>query len=341
VYHGHKVIDVHGHLSTPPEFMQYAVQLLHLRRFEEKIAPYTDEHGGFSISDAQLEAPLKAHLQAMDERNIDVQLLTPRPVSMWHWELPDVQEPWCRTVNDVTARTVKLHPDRFVGMAQLPQNAQLDTANCLDEFDRCINTLGFVGAIVNPDPGADHTAPGMQYEYWYPLYAKAEQLNAPLMIHASFWRTPVLKGVPHNNQVNANISQFLATVALEHSHVFDHFPKLKVFVCHAGGMLNRFAENDPEHVFGNKVLPGDNLWYDTSVYDPDYLALAVKRRGAHRMMFGTEVPGSGNRTFRADGRTSDDLVPVIDGLDFLTPDQKVDILHRNARRFFPRLEGRL
>ena len=91
VYQGHKVIDVHGHLSTPPEFMAYAVQLLHLRRFEEKIAPYTDEHGGFSISDEKLEVPLKAHLEAMDARQIDVQLLTPRPVSMWHWELPDVQ----------------------------------------------------------------------------------------------------------------------------------------------------------------------------------------------------------------------------------------------------------
>src|SRR5579871_5961129 len=274
LYQGYKVIDVHGHLSTPPEFMLYAVQLLHLRRFEEKIAPYTDEHGGFLVTDEQIEAPLKGHLRAMDERNIDVQLLTPRPVSMWHWELPDVQEPWCRVVNDFIARTVKLHPDRFIGMAQLPQNAQLDTRNCLAELERCVNELGFVGAIVNPDPGADHTTPGMQYDYWYPLYEKAQALDVPLMIHASFWRTPVLKGVPHNNQVNANISQFLATIALEHSQVFEEFPRLKVFVCHAGGMLNRFAGNDHEHVFGNKVLPGDNLWYDTSVYDPDYLALA-------------------------------------------------------------------
>jgi predicted TIM-barrel fold metal-dependent hydrolase len=76
--------------------------------------------------------------------------------------------------------------------------------------------------------------------------------------------------------------------------------------------------------------------FDTCAYDADYLALAIKQHGANRMLFGTEAPGSGGRAIRkSNGRPSDDLVPVIGGFDFLTEDQKLDIFHRNAKRFFP------
>jgi hypothetical protein len=39
-------------------------------------------------------------------------------------------------------------------------NAQLDTSTCVAELEYCINDLGFVGVMVNPDPRAGHTAPG-------------------------------------------------------------------------------------------------------------------------------------------------------------------------------------
>jgi predicted TIM-barrel fold metal-dependent hydrolase len=328
VYKGTPVIDVHGHLSTPQEFSNYSTSLLHLRKYD----------GRLQMSDEALEVSAKRHLGIMDERNIDFQLLSNRPVHMWHWETPEVQEAWCRAVNDTIAQKVRLHPDRFAGMAQLPQNVDTDTSNCVAELERCVNEYGFVGAIVNPDPGADHKAPGMQYEYWYPLYKKAEELQTTLMIHASIWRDPRLKGVPHNYQINNFIGQFLATLALENSTVFETFPNLKIFVCHCGGALNRFAPEDTVHVYGNAPM-GKNLMFDTCAYDADFLALAIKQRGADRFLFGTEAPGSGGRAIRkSTGRPSDDLVPVIDGFDFLTEDQKLDIFNRNARKFFPLLK---
>ncbi len=289
------------------------------------------------MTDESFEAPIRRHLQAMDERNIDIQLISNHPVHMWHWETPEVQQIWCRTVNDAIAQKVRLRPDRFIGVGQLPQNAQLETSTCVAELEYCINELGFVGVMVNPDPGADHTAPGMQYEYWYPLYEKAEALGATLMIHASIWRNPALKGIPHHYQINNAMSEFLAGLALEHSDVFKTFPNLKVFISHCGGALNRFAPEDKIHTYGRMPLP-DNLFYDTCVYDIDFLATGIKQHGAHRILFGTEAPGAGGITVRADGRKSDDLVPVIDSLDFLTPDQKLDIFSRNALRFFPLLK---
>jgi predicted TIM-barrel fold metal-dependent hydrolase len=179
----------------------------------------------------------------------------------------------------------------------------------------------------------------MQFDYWYPLYEKAQELGATLMIHASIWRNLALEGVPHNYQINNFIAEFLAMLSLENSTVFRTFPQLKIFICHCGGALNRFAPEDTVHTYGSVPLD-DNLMFDTCAYDADYLALAIKQHGAHRMLFGTEAPGSGSRAIReSNGLPSDDLVPIITGYDFLTDDQKLDILNRNAKRFFPLLKA--
>jgi 4-oxalmesaconate hydratase len=82
------------------------------------------------MTDESFEAPIRRHLQATDERNIDIQLISNHSVHMRHWETPEVQQIWCRTVNDAIAQKVRLRPDRFVGVGQLPQNAQLDTSTC-------------------------------------------------------------------------------------------------------------------------------------------------------------------------------------------------------------------
>ena len=56
---------------------------------------------------------------------------------------------------------------------------------------------------MNPDPGADGQTPGLDNEdYWYPLYEKAEELGAVLMVHASISRDPRVWNIPQNYQIN-------------------------------------------------------------------------------------------------------------------------------------------
>src|SRR5437870_1367585 len=98
---------------------------------------------------------LTRHLNVMDERNIDVQCLSPRPVAMMHWESARLVDRWTTYTNDVIKRSCDMYPDRWYGVAQLPQNSKIPTSNCVYELERCIKELGFVGALVNPDPGGD------------------------------------------------------------------------------------------------------------------------------------------------------------------------------------------
>lgn len=326
MYSGQKVIDVHGHMSTPPHFRGYAYNLIALRT-----------PGKLDMADEALDGALKRHLKIMDDRDIDVQLLSPRPVAMMHWESPFLVDHWTKVTNDTIARSCKMYPDRWAGIAQLPQHRDMATANTVAELERSVKDLGFVGAIVNPDPGGDRQTPGVHNEYWYPLYEKAQQLDVPLIIHPSISRDPRIEIVPHSYQINNVTEEWIATQLYLHSDVFNTFPRLKIVVCHCGGSLNRFISTDHHH-WGPEHQWKDNLFFDTCAYEENFLSAAIKQKGVDQMVFGTEAPGSGGAIRPDTGKPSDDLVPVIDKIGFLSAQDKMKIFHDNPLKVFTRLE---
>lgn len=358
MFHGKTVIDCHGHMSTPPPFRAYAYNLIALR------TPGDD----LLLTEAQMKGPIDRHLRMLDSHNIDVQMISPRPVAMMHWESPYLVEPWTRVTNDIIAQQCEIWSDCFVGIAQLPQSSALDTANCVPELERCA-AMGFVGATVNPDPGADGRTPGMNDRYWYALYASAEALDMTLVVHPSISKDPRFEILSHSYQFNNVKEEWLATLLLEQSDVFAAFPKLRIVICHCGGALSRFltkgqpvdrvkqahgidtiATASGEETGGSvgiakkaapkkkKVDVTNNLFFDTCCYDPHFLGAAIKQRGVDRMVFGTEVPGSGSDIFNPEtGAAADDVLALLDSFDFLTTEDKVKIVHDNPLRMFPRL----
>lgn len=325
MHNGYKVVDVHGHMTTPAPFRQFLAETVAQNTPGRKL----------ELTDEQLENAQQRHLKFMDERDIDIQLIGPRPIAMWHWMRPFLQEYWCRVTNDVIARIVKLHPDRFRGMAQLPQSKERDTRNCVAELERCVKELGFVGAYLNPDPAGDKQTPGVHEEYWYPLYEKAVELDVPLMVHPSITYDRRLEIIPSNYQMNNYLEEFVAMQLYSHSNVFKVFPKLKIVICHCGGGLNRFIPTDKH------VGQGDfskNLFYDCCCYDLHYLEAAIKQRGVDQMLFGTESPGSGGAVRPENGRASDDLIPVIAELSFLSVEDKKKIFQINPLKVFSKVK---
>ena len=362
MYKGKPVFDVHGHISTPPHFRAAAMNLVALRTAGTDRAP---------MPEAAVKAALDRHLRILDERNVDVQLISPRPVAMLHWERTYLVESWTETTNRVIADQCKMYPKRFVGVGQLPQSPEMNIAGCVKTLTRCINEFKFVGAILNPDPGGDRRAPGMDDEAWFPLYAKAEELQATLVVHPSISRDPRLDRIPHSYQYNNVTEETLATLLLENSDVFQRFPKLKIIICHCGGCLRRLMEpgdvidatkesRGADNIIGLSGEEGggqattkgaavavpeptgpdlsQNLFFDTCSYDPWYLGAAIRQRGPKRMAFGTEAPGSGSATLNPlTGKPADDILATINSFDFLTEAQKLDMVHYNPLRIFPLL----
>lgn len=358
MFEGQRVIDVHGHLSSPPA----------VRAFAFNLSAFNSPGDRLTLTDEQVRPAMERHLRVLDERSIDLQLLSGRPVAMMHWERPRLSEAWARVTNDLIAQQCRLAPARFAGVAQLPQNADRDTGNCVEELERCIGDLGFVAAMVNPDPGADRRAPGLDDPYWHPLYKRAEELQATLIIHPSVTHDPRLDSVPHSYQFNNLVEEALATLLLETGTVFTRFPRLRVVVCHCGGALRRMvsvgesidaiahergADNlvrsSSEFGGGQVGMPvemksqirpdsSESLFFDTCAYDPHFLAAALRQRGVGRMVFGTEAPGSGSAYINPQtGRPADDVLATLRSLEFLRSEDILSLVSATPRKAFPLL----
>ena len=78
MFQGQKVIDLHGHMTTPAKFRGFAMNLMTIRSPRNR----------FEMTDEELDRALGPHIEALDTRNIDFQLLSPRPAAMFQWESP-------------------------------------------------------------------------------------------------------------------------------------------------------------------------------------------------------------------------------------------------------------
>ena len=111
---------------------------------------------------------------------------------------------------------------------------------------------------------------------------------------------------------------------------------MKIVICHCGGGLNRFIPTD------HHVGQGDfskNLFLRLLLSTTsNYLEAAIKQRGVDQVLFGTESPGSGGAIRPDTGKPSDDMIPVIDGLGFLSAEDKLKIFQKNPLKVFTKVK---
>lgn len=337
MYNGTKVFDVHGHVSSPAGVRSWGLNLMASNTASRSpLAPGARRgggRGGMDLSDEAFQKAAQEHVDYMNERNIEVQLIGPRPFTTLGWMQPHLIQSWVGFTNDCIHTQCQLFPDRFIGAVMLPAVSEApDLSNCVPELERCIKEFGFKAVYVSPDPSGQRLTPGMNTAYWYPVYEKCQQYGVPIIVHGTNCLDPRIGIIPQNYQVGFMYEQFVAMQLLSHSDVFERFPALKVNVCHGGGALNRFIATDGH--LAQKDL-SKNLFYDTCVYDIPVLEATIKQKGVKQILFGTEAPGSGGAVRPETGKTCDDLIPVIANFGFLSEADKLDIFNRNPAGFMP------
>src|SRR5688500_327655 len=109
------IIDIHGHTNAPPSLMAYKAGLLASRGAHGRGNPGLNEEAMANV--------VKSHVtNTMDKVGTDVQFLSPRPFQLMHSEKPDkIVHWWVQANNDAIAMTLKIAPDRYRGVAGLPQ----------------------------------------------------------------------------------------------------------------------------------------------------------------------------------------------------------------------------
>jgi hypothetical protein len=110
-----------------------------------------------------------------DHLGIDVQMLSPNPLTYFHHVEVEVAAKYCRWHNDEMAKVVAAHPDRFLGAAQLPMQ---DVAAAVDELRRAVTDVGLVAAYIGTDFGVTFDAPALDL-----LWAAAVELDVPIFVH--------------------------------------------------------------------------------------------------------------------------------------------------------------
>jgi predicted TIM-barrel fold metal-dependent hydrolase len=114
--------------------------------------------------------------------------------------------------NDLIARMMKEYPDRFIGFAGVELG---DIPKAVDEVERCICQLGFVG--VNLEPGFDSNPVPVDDKRLYPIYEKCQQLGVPVSLSQSV-------------RIGPDISH-AHPVAVQ--HVCNDFPTINFISSHA------------------------------------------------------------------------------------------------------------
>jgi len=321
------VIDAHAHITPPPEVFAFQARLIASGGYPAARPP--------KLTDDQHRAALAKHLDRLDQHGTDLQLLSPRPFHMMHSAQPRaIVESWTGFVNDVIAAHVSLYPARFRGVAGLPQYQDTSPGGCLAELERCVRELGFVGALVNPDPmEGKGDVPGLGDPFWFPLYEKFCELDVPLYVHSAGCareREPYTLHFINEESV--------AVISLLDSDVFERFPTLQVVISHGGGAIpyqvGRFRSI--RLLYGGEDFDQSlrRLWFDTCLWSREGLELLLKVVGADRVLFGTEVPGTGSGFDRRAGRYLDDMLPLVNECAFLTPADRQAILGGNAEKLF-------
>jgi predicted TIM-barrel fold metal-dependent hydrolase len=330
------VIDCHAHVSAPQQLWAYRALLLANRGVDgPKHVQISDDE----IRQA-LEVPeigIKGHLALLNDHGIDLQLISPRPFHLMHSEKPEKIIHWfLAEEHDFIHRQVSIFPNRFKGVAALPQCAGEPIDHVLPELERCIMELSFSGCLLNPDPYENSglgAAPSLGERYWYPLWEKLCELDVPAVIHATTSRSPRCGYSIHMiNEEN------IAILNLLDSSVFDDFPTLKIVIPHGGGaipyQLGRFDADSIRKAKGRYRERLRKLYFDTVLYTKESVEFLIKTVGADRCLFGTECPGVGAVRDPDTGKQMDDLLPWFDGFNFLSSAEKRSILGENAKKVF-------
>lgn len=330
------IIDSHAHLVAPASFY------VHRGNLQVARGQYGAYHA--KIADADLEKSAAQNVEIMDGVGTDLQILSPRPFMMLHGENRwDDVVTWAQDNNDLIARTVKMHPKRFRGVGGLPQATGASVEKMFDEIKRCVNDLGFVGVLINPDPSeGSGKSPPMGDSYWYPLYEFLCEHDIPGHIHSC-----ACCGRETYDE-HFITEESLAITSIARSDVFKRFPSLKLLVSHGGGsvpyQVGRWRSNRQMFAAasGTKTETFDEtlkrFWFDTCLHYKKSLELLFDVVGSDRCVFGTERPGSGGGIDPTSGKPYDDLKPVIESISDISDADKKGIFEDNARRLFSRLD---
>ncbi len=225
---------------------------------------------------------------------MDFAIMQPTQTMFFYWAEPAAALELARMVNEYTARGVRQHPEHLVGLATVPLQ---DVERAAKELTYAVKELGLRGVVT----GSNINGQGFDEEQFQPFFETVEELDIPIFIH------------PNNPAGTERIGKYylvnflgypLESAAMAAQLVFggvlDRYPKLKICLSHAGGVLP-FLVGRLEH--GQSVRPEAqehckhpfhhylrNFYVDTITFRADTLRFVLEIMPEGHVFMGTDYP---------------------------------------------------
>jgi 4-oxalmesaconate hydratase len=334
------IIDCHGHYTTAPSAHQ-AFRDAQLARLSDPSLPAPTSA---EISDDAVRDSVENNqLRMMRERGGDLMLFSPKASGMEH-HVPDpaTARAWARASHDMVQRVVRLFPQHFAAVCQLPQTPGGPLDDSVAELRRCVEELGFVGCNLNPDPSGGHwTSPPLTDEFWFPLYEVMVELDVPAMIHVSSSCNPAFHALGAH-YLNADTTAFMQ---LLQGDLFGRFPTLRFVIPHGGGAVpyhwgryRGLADRLGRPPLAEHLMK--NVFFDTCVYHQAGIDLLHEVIDVENLLFASEMLGAVRGIDPETGFHWDDTKRYVDHLG-LGADESRKLFELNTRRVYPRLDAQL
>lgn len=320
------IIDFHNHFY-PLEYVE-AIQKGPSNvkvTFDEDNNPLLHYPGDYNILVPE-HRDIDFREDALRKEGIDMQILTFTTPGT-QIETPERSVELARIVNNSFAKIKKDHISRFTALATLPMN---DVDASINELERAFGELGFKGVMLY----SNINGIALSDQRFWPLYRKANDLNAVFYIHPNFpvgveamtdyWLMPL---------VGFTFDTTLAAAKLVFSGVVERFPNIRWVLAHLGGAIPYLAERLDRGYFAFKECreqisqpPSEYLrkfYYDSVNFDVRALQLGVDFAGADHILAGSDYPHQIG--------SLEKMVESIQNLN-ISPEEKTGILGENAKK---------
>ena len=244
---------------------------------------------------------VELRLAQMDASGIEFQLLSPNPLTYFHFIDAGDATTFCRRHNDELAALVARHPGRLAALAALPMQAP--SAACA-ELERAVTELGMLGAYIGAELPIALDHPDLD-----PFYERLVALDVPLFIHPA---PPGIDGPGGDARMRRYDFEILLGFAAQETltiatliigGVMSRHPKLDVCVSHGGGSIALLAERladacrrrpwSPAHVQADGAFESllARFWLDNHIHAEGGTAMLERIVGPEHVVLGTNFAG--------------------------------------------------
>lgn len=234
-------------------------------------------------------------LEMMDSLAVDVQVISPVPISLAYWADRGPAAEFVRAQNDLIAEAAAPAGERVVVLGGVPLQ---DTDLALEELERITGQLGMAGVEIGTRVGEmELDSPRLR-----PFFEEAARRGVPVFVHptdgagATRCHTPV-----GAFGLGMLADTAVAAYSLIYGGVLADLPDLRICLSHGGGA---YPVAHQRLRYMARVLAGEErrsrsaeldelagrLWSDALVFDPSHLAASVAAFGADHLMLGSDFP---------------------------------------------------